>query len=168
MDWILIANLVMVILTFWLAWTTSSSVTQSQEQFVRLNRPYVVFQSENSNTSQLITILDQDARVFLKNIGKTAAEEVKVSAYYLDSNNHRNNLINEAENLEVGILYPDEKRSIVMLNPYEFSGTMKDANFTFVIEYKYLDDCISYNQTFTIINSEQTRRHAPMESSCNK
>ena len=162
----MIINLVMAGATLWLVIITRDSVVQSQKQFIELNRPYVTLSYPNSDHTKLFLPVNQIlVSALIKNVGKTTALNVRIDAYYNDNNGGKNTLINGADDLEIGLLYPDEDRPFLMKDPGLFVNNMKNHTYTLIITYNFLDKCITLNESFTINDAAHVRRQAPMEIS---
>ena len=148
----------LTLLTLYLVMANMEIINQSKEQFQELNRPYIVIDQGFG----LKELGGNDSMIAIGNIGKIAAKNLVVNVSYNDKNGNRKFLMDE---LSVGTFYPEESRNLIMKNPCNFLNEMQNFTFTIDLSYKYLNQCISYNQTITFNGTcNSPRSHAPDEN----
>src|SRR3989344_1139257 len=125
---------------------TQQSIEQSRDQYKKLNRPLVVVDKELEPAEGIDRILT------VRNIGNTAANDVSLKAYFLDPNENIISLIFQGFDTKIGILYPDEYRSLPVLDPRIFLGK-PDDKFHIDVDYRYLDECITYKMAVSYTGS---------------
>ena len=134
---------------------TNDAIDKTKQQFQELNRPFVVIEPR-------VEILGTDANIFIKNIGNTAANDLKIDVYYFDDKQNKQSLLNETDILDTGIVYPKENRTINIKNPSLYLKEMKNKILTISLEYNFFNTCVKYIQSITAI-SNTSRQHAPTE-----
>ncbi|RJR31635.1 hypothetical protein C4569_01595 [Candidatus Parcubacteria bacterium] len=142
---------------------SKESIQQSEQQFRKLNRPFVTIDNKLQPEGS-------DIGVTIKNIGNTSAENVIIKAYFTKKDDlSEQTLINGLPETNIGLLYPEENKIIVILNPALFLGKMSNDQFNIKISYSYINICIEYywSSNFTGTN---WRLHeiAEKETECKK
>ncbi len=119
---------------------TEKQITENKKMYEELNRPFVAL-----SDMRKLEIMGGVLMLPIKNFGKTAAKELKLSIYYINKNdNQQKTMFQDIMEKPIGIFYPEQEAILPVQNPCLIE-TMKDEKFNIQITYKYLDKCVQYD-----------------------